>query len=116
MALFAAARGQCAKANTLTYDAARKSLEALLIAHAWRIRAVAGAHAAAADVARAWLYERPAPGPRIAAKFSTARKARHEDEYPDPRSRRRTENELRALPQDNVRLTNDPGSSSGSSL
>lgn len=106
VALFAAARGQWAKANTLTYDAARKSLEALLIAHGWRLRAVAGAHAAAVEVVQAWLYDQPDPGPRIAAKFSSARKARHEDEYPDPRTRTRTEDELRALTQDNVRLTN----------
>lgn len=106
LALFAAARGQWAKTNTLTYDAARKSLEALLIAHGWRIRAVAGAHAAAVELAAAWLSRRTAPAPRIAAKFSAARKARHEDEYPDPRSRRRADDELRALAQDNVRLMN----------
>ena len=106
LALFAAAREQWSKANTLTYDAARKAVEAALLAAGWRIRAVAGAHAFVGDVVDRWLGPGADPGPRIAARFSASRKARHDDEYPHPEGRRRSTAELRALAQDNVRLVN----------
>lgn len=106
LALYAAFRGRWAKANTLTYDAARKSVEALLLAVGWRIRPVVGAHAAATEVVHRWLGDQPVPGPRMAEKFAASRKARHDDEYPHPAARPRTKTELLALAQDNVRIVN----------
>lgn len=106
LALFAASRDHWAKANTLTYDATRKAVEALLLTRGWRVRPVAGAHAAVGEVVALWLGHADDPGPRIAAKFAASRKARHEDEYPDPNSRLRHADELRVLAQDNVRLVN----------
>jgi hypothetical protein len=35
--LYAAAKGRWAKAHTLSYDAARKSVEALLLMRGWRV-------------------------------------------------------------------------------
>lgn len=104
--LHAASQGRWTKANTYSYDAARKSVEALLLAEGWRIRAVAGAHAAAVDLVARWLATAADPGPRIARSFSASRKARHDDEYPSPNAMTRTDRELRALVLDNVRLVN----------
>jgi hypothetical protein len=104
--LHAAAQARWTKANTYSYDAARKSIEAWLLACGWRIRAAAGAHAAVGEVAHAWLRPDAQAGPRIAASFAASRKARHDDEYPSPRSVHRTDRELRALVLDNVRLVN----------
>ena len=104
--LHAASQDRWTKANTYSYDGARKSVEALLLAHGWRIRAVAGAHAACADVVDRWLGQDEPPGPRIAASFGASRKARHDDEYPSPRAQTRTARELRTLVLDNVRLVN----------
>lgn len=105
-ALHAAAQGRWRKANTYSYDAARKSVEAWLLSLGWRIRAVAGAHAAAGEVIEAWLGDAEDPGPRIARSFGASRKARHDDEYPSPRAIPRTARELRALVLDNTRLVN----------
>jgi hypothetical protein len=104
LALYAASRSRWSKANTLTYDAARKSVEALLLTSGRRVRSVAGAHAAVTEVVRRWLVRQEPPGPRIAEKFAASRKARHDDEYPHPNALPRTDSELRALAQDNVRL------------
>lgn len=106
LAMFAATREQWSKVNTLTYDAARKAVEALLLSHGWRVLAVPGAHAVVGDIVERWLGADPDPGPRIAAKFAASRKARHDDEYPHPAARQRTTRELRAYAQDNVRLVN----------
>lgn len=104
--LHAAAQARWQKANTYSYDGARKCVEAWLLAHGWRIRAAPGAHAAVVEIVRRWLDGEPDPGPRIARSFAAARKARHDDEYPSPTARERTDRELRALVLDNVRLIN----------
>ena len=104
LALYAATRQRWSKVNTLTYDAARKAVEALLLAAGWRVRPVAGAHAGVGEVVHLWLGTQPPPGPRIADKFAASRKARHDDEYPNPSAIHRTDSELRALAQDNVRI------------
>lgn len=106
LALFAATREHWSKVNTLTYDAARKAVEALLLSSGWRVRAVPGSHACVGEVVDRWLSSEPDPAERIAAKFAASRKARREDEYPHPASRQRTSSELRVLAQDNVRLVN----------
>lgn len=105
--LFAAASGRWAKAHTLSYDAARKSVEALLLARGWRVTSRrGGAHQAVAAAVDAWLSPAPPPGPRIARKFAAAVVARHSEEYPHPRDPVRTDRELRELALDNIRLVN----------
>lgn len=106
-ALHAAAQGRWAKANTYSYDGARKCVEAWLLASGWRVRATAGAHAAVGEIVTQWLGEAENPGPRIARTFAAARKARHDDEYPSPTAPERTARELRALAMDNARLINE---------
>jgi hypothetical protein len=103
LALVAAVRNTWTKVNTLTYEA-RKAVEALLLATGWRVRSAPGAHAAVSDVVTHWLHDRPDPAPRSAARFAASRKARHDDEYPHPNARLRSEPELRSFAQDNVRL------------
>jgi hypothetical protein len=105
-ALHAAAQGRWPKANTYSYDGARKAVEAMLLSHGWRVRNMPGAHLAVVEVVMNWLGDTPPPGPRIARQFAAARTARHDDEYPAPTARPRTDRELRALAQDNVRLVN----------
>lgn len=46
------------------------------------------------------------PGPRIAQKYAASVKARHDHEYPHPRSFPRSGRDLRELALDNVRLVN----------
>jgi hypothetical protein len=104
--LHAAAQGRWRKANTYSYDGARKCVEAWLLACGWRVRAAPGAHAAVGEIVRRWLEGEPSPGPRLASSFSASRKARHDDEYPSPRAFERTDRELRALVLDNGRLIN----------
>lgn len=104
--LHAAAQGRWRKANTYSYDAARKSVEAWLLAGGWRIRAATGAHLAVTRVVDAWLGTSGDPGPRVARAFGASRKARHDDEYPSPQAATRTPDELRALVLDNARLVN----------
>lgn len=105
--LFAAVSGRWAKAHTLSYDAARKSVEALLLARGWRVSSRrGGAHQAVAAVVDAWLGSALPPGPRIARKFTAAVVARHSEEYPHPRDPARTDRELRELALDNIRLVN----------
>jgi hypothetical protein len=106
-ALHAAAQARWAKANTYSYDGARKSVEAWLLSAGWRVRATAGSHAAVVEIVARWLGEAPDPGPRIARTFAAARKARHDDEYPSPTAPERTTRELRALALDNARLINE---------
>lgn len=106
-ALHAAAQGRWVKANTYSYDGARKCVEAWLLAAGWRVRAAPGAHAGVVEIVDRWLGTAPPPGPRIARTFSAARKARHDDEYPSPRAHERTNPELRALVLDNARLINE---------
>lgn len=83
--LYAAAKGRWAKAHTLSYDAARKSIEALLLTRGWRVTGRGGGHQATAESVNAWLGSAPPPGPRIARKFAAAVVARHSEEYPHPR-------------------------------
>ena len=104
--MHAAAQGRWRKANTYSYDAAHKCVEAWLLASGWRVRAVAGAHAAVGELVQAWLGAADDPGPRIARSFGASRKARHDDEYPSPRAATRSARELRALVLDNTRLVN----------
>jgi hypothetical protein len=106
-ALHAAAQGRWVKANTYSYDGARKSVEAWLLSAGWRVRAAPGAHAAVVEIVARWLGEADNPGPRIARTFAAARKARHDDEYPSPMAPERTLRELRALALDNARLINE---------
>jgi hypothetical protein len=82
--LHAAAQGRWRKANTYSYDGARKSVEAWLLVAGWRVRSAPGAHAAVVEVVRLCLADLPHPAPRIARSFAAARKARHDDEYPSP--------------------------------
>ena len=105
--LHAAAQGRWRKANTYSYDAARKAVEALLQAHGWRVRNARGAHVAVVDAAALWLESADEKaGPRIAESFATSRKARGDDEYPSARAPQRSDKELRPLALDNVRLVN----------
>ena len=104
--LYAAAKGRWAKAHTLSYDAARKSVEALLLTRGWRVTGRGGGHQAIVAFVDAWLSDAPPPGPRIARKFAAAVVARHAEEYPHPRDPARTNRELRELTLDNVRLMN----------
>lgn len=106
-ALHAAVQGRWAKANTYSYDGARKSVEAWLLAVGWRVRSTGGGHAAVGEIVNRWLGGAPAPGPRIARTFNAARKARHDDEYPSPNAQQRNDRELRALVLDNARLMNE---------
>jgi hypothetical protein len=102
----AAAQDRWRKANTYSYDGARKVVEAFLLAHGYRVRNVPGAHLAVVEVVDRWLRGSDDPRPRIARSFAIARKARNEDEYPSPRQAERTTRELRALALDNARLVN----------
>lgn len=104
--LYAAAKGRWAKAHTLSYDAARKSIEALLLTRGWRVSSRGGGHQAIVAVVDAWLASAPPPGPRIARKYAAAVVARHAEEYPHPRDQARTDRELREFALDNVRLMN----------
>ena len=49
-ALHAAAQGRWVKANTYSYDGARKCVEAWLLAAGWRVRAAPGAHAGVVEI------------------------------------------------------------------
>jgi hypothetical protein len=105
--LHTAAQGRWRKANTYSYDAARKAVEALLQAHGWRVRNARGAHVAVVEAAGLWLEStNEQAGPRIAESFATSRKARGDDEYPSVRAPQRSDKELRPLALDNVRLVN----------
>ena len=105
-ALIAGARGDWQKANTETYDAARKAVEMLLLSVGWRVKSSGGGHQAVVDIVQRWLGSQPPPGPRIAQKYGASVKARHDHEYPHPRNFPRTARELRELTLDNVRLVN----------
>ena len=69
--LHAASQDRWTKANTYSYDGARKSVEALLLTQGWRIRAVAGAHAACSDVVEP--LARPRRTPRAADRVVVRR-------------------------------------------
>lgn len=104
--LYAAAKARWAKAHTLTYDAARKSVEALLLTRGWRVSGRGGGHQAIVAVVDAWLASASPPGPRIARKFAAGVVARHAEEYPHPRDPARTDRESREFALDNMRLMN----------
>jgi hypothetical protein len=106
LTLYAASKGNWVKAHTQSYDAARKSIEQLLLTEGWRVSAGGGGHRAVATVVAAWLGKADGPGPRIAKKFAASVNARHMDEYPHPKDRTRTDKELRELALDNIRLMN----------
>lgn len=104
--LYAAVNGRWAKAHTLAYDAARKSVEALLLTRGWRVTSRGGGHQATVAIVDTWLGSAAPPGPRIARKFAAAVVARHSEEYPHPRDHARTDRELQELALDNIRLMN----------
>lgn len=104
--LFAARRGDWIMAHTQSYDAARKSVEQLLLNEGWKVGTAGGGHAAVAELVQSWLGDAPDPGPRIAKRYQASMKARHSHEYPDPRDPTRTAKELRGLTLDNIRLMN----------
>lgn len=114
--LHAAAQDRWVKANTYAYDAARKAVEAWLLAHGFRVRAAPGAHAAVVEVVHRWLSGLDPPGPRLADSFAVARKARHDDEYPHPRARERSARELRPLVLDSLRIVEQVAIALGLSL
>ena len=105
-AMFAASQERWLKANTYSYDAARKAASALLLAHGWRVRNGPGAHQAVVAFVEGWIGTMPAPGPRIAKTFAASRKARHDDEYPYREASARSADELRTLAEDDIRLMN----------
>lgn len=84
---YMAKRGNWQKAHTSAYDAARKSVEAVLLSRGWRAGGAGGGHLAVGEVVEVWLSEAPDPGPRIARKFAASHIARHQDEYPHPKDR-----------------------------
>ena len=105
--LHAASQERWRKANTYSYDGARKAMEALLLAHGWRVRNVPGSHAAVVEVVALWMVdEDDRAGERIAKSFETSKTARHDDEYPSKHARDRHAKELKPIAQDNVRLIN----------
>lgn len=96
-------RGRYAKALTLAYDAARKSVEALMLAMGLRTGRGEGSHLAVTDLAEAEFVDSSAER-RDAGGFASARIARNADEYPRPGDVERSEAELRALAQACARM------------
>lgn len=104
--LYAASKGNWTKAHTQSYDAARKSVEQLLLDQGWRVSGKGGGHHAVVQIVNAWLSDAPGAGPRMARKYAASSTARHQDEYPHPKDNHRTDKELRELTLDNMRLMN----------
>lgn len=96
-------RGRHTKSLTLAYDAARKSVGAVMLAAGLRVGRGEGSHRAVTDFAEHEFIDSPAEE-RDARAFATARIVRHADEYPRPGDVERSETELRALTQACVRL------------
>jgi hypothetical protein len=57
------------KANTETYDAARKAVEMLLLSAGWRVKSAGGGHQAVVEIVQRWLGSQPPPGPRSREPF-----------------------------------------------
>ncbi len=94
-------------AHTLAYDAARKSVEAALLAMGLRVTRLGGHHSTVA-AAEAILLPPPLSRTRNALAFARARNVRHEDEDPRPHGRATvTLRERRSQTQDCVRPVND---------
>jgi hypothetical protein len=94
-------------AHTLAYDAARKSVDAVLLAMGLRVTRLGGHHTTVA-VAEAILLPPPPSRRRTALSFARARNVRHEDEYPRPHGRSTvTLRERRDQTQNCIRLVND---------
>ena len=94
-------------AHTLAYDAARKAVEAVLLAMGVRISRVGGHHTTVA-AAEAVLLPPPPSRRRNALSFARARNVRHEDEYPRPTTQSGvTLREWREQTQNCVRLVSD---------
>jgi hypothetical protein len=94
-------------AHTLAYDAARKSVDALLMALGLRVTRLGGHHTTVA-AAEALLLPPPPSRRRNALAFARARNVRHEDEYPRPQGGASvTLRERREQTQHCVRLVSD---------
>lgn len=94
-------------AHTLAYDAARKAVEAVLLAMGVRISRSGGHHSTVA-AAETILPPPPPSRRRNALSFARARNVRHEDEYPrQPTHATLTLRERREQTQNCVRLVND---------
>lgn len=95
-------RRKFGRAMVLSYDAARKATEAVMLAMGLRSTKLGG-HAAVTDFAEEEFIDSEAER-RDGRLFATARIARNADEYPQPGDVRRSEEELRQLAQACVRL------------
>lgn len=96
-------RGRHTKSLTLAYDAARKTVEAVMLASGVRVGRGEGGHRAVTDFAEGEFIDSTAEQ-RDARAFATARIARHADEYPRPGDVERSTNELRMLTQACARM------------
>lgn len=94
-------------AHTLAYDAARKAVEAVLLAMGVRASRTGGHHTTVA-AAEAILIPPPPSRRRNVLSFARARNVRHEDEYPrQPNHATVTLRERREQTQNCIRLVND---------
>lgn len=94
-------------AHTLAYDAARKAVDALLLAMGVRTTRDGG-HVATVTAAEAILVPPPPSRTRNVQSFARARQVRHEDEYPrDPATAMVSLRERRFQTQNCVRLVVD---------
>jgi hypothetical protein len=103
--MFAASRDEWARALTSSYDAARQAVSMLLLRDGWRVPDQArGKHLVLAEAAAAWLSAGGENGPRLAKSFQSSRKARNNFEYPDSQAPLPSDQELRGMTLDNVRI------------
>jgi hypothetical protein len=94
-------------AHTFAYDAARKAVDAVLLAIGIRVTRQGGHHTTVA-AAEAILLPPPPSRRRNALAFARARTVRHEDEYPRGSTRATvTLRERREQTQNCIRLVND---------
>lgn len=94
-------------AHTLAYDAARKAVDAVLLAMGVRVTRSGGHHTTVA-AAEAILRPPPPSRRRNALSFARARNVRHEDEYPrQPMRATVTLRERREQTQNCIRLVGD---------
>jgi len=94
-------------AHTLAYDAARKAVEAVLLAMGVRVSRSGGHHSTVA-AAETVLLPPPPSRRRNVLSFARARNVRHEDEYPrQPTHATVTLRERREQTQNCIRLVND---------
>lgn len=96
-------------AHTAAYDAARKSVDAVLLADGWRVTREGG-HVATVRAAESLLVPPPGSRTRNVDAFRRSRNVRHDDEYPRPERAGRPPIQIaerRPLTQNCVRLVND---------